>query len=262
MELKDLFTTIAQVSFALTGLVFLALTLNDTTREFWFSETNSAYVNLNLATLILPGIISLGGLIPQVPFLKIPSWVWMTLFIGLLYLYLAFRTAFITRNIRYKGFPKIEKQFGDVRFGLWIYSLHMILVSLGSIFLYAYETTSCSLFTIAIPSFVTSQQPTNNIPCLQLLESAIGLNLVIIVFTGMGTIYRFVRSYSEIKQSNELKTVEKVESNDAANFHAEIEPAANEKLSNSNILAIMLIGLIGLIAVLFHKSNEPRRNSK
>jgi len=203
MELKDLFMTISQISFTITGLMFIGLTLDDDTRKFWFTETNSIYVNLNLATLLLPGLISLGGLIPQVPLINIPSWMLMTLLIGVLYLYLALAASRLRKDPKYQGFKELEKQFGDVTRGLWFYSLCLLGLCIGIIGTYASRKSYCIELAITLPNLVVSQAATENQLCNQLIESFIGFVLVGMVISGVGPVFRFVRSYSEVKKNKE-----------------------------------------------------------
>ncbi len=62
--METLFATVAQVSFTIVGLFFVALTVDAETRDFWFSQkTRSRYVYLNLLIMLLPGFLSLARLV-------------------------------------------------------------------------------------------------------------------------------------------------------------------------------------------------------
>lgn len=248
MELKDLFTTVAQVSFAIAGLVFIGLTLDDETRKFWFSEANAVYVNTNLLLIILPGLVSLGGLIPQVPFLLIPSWAWMNLLIGGLYF-----SVTIIYNLKTKRMPKYrpifdtEKRFGTVTSDLLVHVFMLWFVSGTAISLHMNDAR-CIQFSINLLNLSTSQQLISNLSCIQLVDSVFGVFLVFLVILGTGPVFRFVRSYSETSRIhvNEIKTPH-LEAGEHQ-FQVKDETAAlssPEKDTNTPVLVLWGIALVG-----------------
>ncbi len=82
-----LFTTLAQVSFTVSGLMAVAIAGDSKRRDYWFGhEARSLFVYKSFLLLLLPGFVSIGGLIPSAG--KVPSWVFVTLFWGYFILYL------------------------------------------------------------------------------------------------------------------------------------------------------------------------------
>lgn len=75
----DLFGTVAQVSFGIAGLFFVALTINEQRRTRWFDKENFSFVGFSFVMIVLPGFISLVGLIPSM------SLLFLSLFALLLY---------------------------------------------------------------------------------------------------------------------------------------------------------------------------------
>lgn len=62
--MENFFSTIAQVSFTIVGLFFVAITLDSETRDFWFNQKpHDRYTYLNFLVMLLPGFLALGGLI-------------------------------------------------------------------------------------------------------------------------------------------------------------------------------------------------------
>lgn len=63
----NLFTTIAQVSFSLAGLLFVALTVSEQSHKRWFAPQNFTFSGLAFLMVVWPGFISLMGLLPGIP---------------------------------------------------------------------------------------------------------------------------------------------------------------------------------------------------
>jgi hypothetical protein len=71
--MEQLFSTVAQITFTIVGLFFVALTVEPESRDFWFSnKINSRFVAINLIFMLLPGFLALGGLLP--PLYSLHSW--------------------------------------------------------------------------------------------------------------------------------------------------------------------------------------------
>src|SRR5215216_6208508 len=89
-SLLTFFGTLAQVSFTVSGLMAVAIAGDSKRRDYWLGhESRSLFVSLSFLILLLPGFISIGGLIPPTSDGNIPSWVSVCFILGLLYLTLA-----------------------------------------------------------------------------------------------------------------------------------------------------------------------------
>jgi len=63
--LSTFFTTLAQVSFTLSGLMAIAIAGDSKRRDYWFgNEPRSLFVYISFLLLFLPGFVSISGLIP------------------------------------------------------------------------------------------------------------------------------------------------------------------------------------------------------
>jgi len=62
--METLFSTVAQISFTILGLFFVVLTVDSETRTRWFNQNpENHYMRLNFLVMLVPGFLSLGGLI-------------------------------------------------------------------------------------------------------------------------------------------------------------------------------------------------------
>jgi hypothetical protein len=69
--MEQLFPTVAQISFTIVGLFFVALTVEPESRDFWFgNKFNSRFAYINLLFMLLPGFLALGALMPPLAFIK------------------------------------------------------------------------------------------------------------------------------------------------------------------------------------------------
>lgn len=119
VNLSALFETVAQVSFTVAGLMLVALAGDSERRKFWFQNKSRAiYALLKLLLLLLPGILSVGGLIAPTPrnlggvFRRVPSWPLASVFIGIVYL---LESMWLSR-LRREGdvaFRKVEQVLGE-----------------------------------------------------------------------------------------------------------------------------------------------------
>lgn len=82
--MEQLYSTVAQISFTIVGLFFVALTVDSETRNFWFGQKpQNRYAYLNLLDMLFPGLLSLGALLSSGEG-KIPSWPFVSFFFFLL----------------------------------------------------------------------------------------------------------------------------------------------------------------------------------
>lgn len=114
-SILTLFTTLAQVSFTVSGLMAVAIAGDEKRRDYWFGhEARSLFVYIGFLLLLLPGFISIGGLIPST--MRVPAWVFVTMSLGLLYMALAVTFWFRKRKLAEAGeFRRLErKYFGSI----------------------------------------------------------------------------------------------------------------------------------------------------
>lgn len=64
-SLYGLFTIIAQVSFAIAGLLFLAITISEQRTKYWLDGENVNFLGQTFLMIVFPGFISLFGLVPH-----------------------------------------------------------------------------------------------------------------------------------------------------------------------------------------------------
>jgi hypothetical protein len=121
--MENLFSTIAQISFTLVGLFYLALTLEAKSKDFWFGEKlQSRYVYLNLLFLLLPGFIALSGLIPSA-WESISIWPFSGLFLVIIYYFLFREFKKITKELNYGLLLPYEERLdslGSIKTSLWL----------------------------------------------------------------------------------------------------------------------------------------------
>src|SRR5258706_14764314 len=86
--MDTLFSTVAQISFTIVGLFFVALTEDSDSRKFWFGQKpQSRYAYLNLLVMVIPGVFALGGLV-SLNNGMFPCWPIVALFLFLLSLWI------------------------------------------------------------------------------------------------------------------------------------------------------------------------------
>lgn len=64
-KLTNLFGTIAQVSFGIAGLLFVALTIDEQRKKRWFDPKHVSFAAIGFLMVVYPGFVSLLGLIPN-----------------------------------------------------------------------------------------------------------------------------------------------------------------------------------------------------
>lgn len=96
IDLNPLFSTVAQVAFTLTGLMFIAVAGDPENRKFWLGyRPRAVFVYICFMMLLLPGLLAIGGLIftssssNDKLVVIAPSWPIAAAAIGSLYLYVS-----------------------------------------------------------------------------------------------------------------------------------------------------------------------------
>jgi len=131
--LSTLFTTLAQVSFTVSGLMAVAIAGDSKRRDYWFGhEARSLFVYISFLLLLLPGFVSIGGLIPPSIKTTIPSWPFTTFVLGVLYSTLAVVFFFRKRKLAEpEEFKRLEQRFSKVNSEMGLFGFAMIFVSVG-----------------------------------------------------------------------------------------------------------------------------------
>lgn len=108
----------------------VAIAGDNNRREYWFgNESRSRFVYISFLLLILPGIVSIGGLIP-INENKIPSWPFGTLFFGLIYFGLAITFSISKRKLDDpEEFKKLERNILNVTWEMGVDGFVMIVSS-------------------------------------------------------------------------------------------------------------------------------------
>jgi len=129
-SLTTLFNTLAQVSFTISGLMAVAIAGDSKRRDYWFGhEARSLYVRISFLLLVLPGFISIGGLIP-LPGI-IPPWPIVTGFYGAIYFILSINFYFMIRKFSEpEEYKRLEKKFSKVNTEMGVFGLSMIVIGL------------------------------------------------------------------------------------------------------------------------------------
>lgn len=129
-KMLTLFTTLAQVSFTISGLLAVAIAGDSKRRDYWFvNKSRSLFVYLTFLILLLPGFISVGGLIPLTYI--IPSWVVVSFLFGLLYFLLAITMYFRKRKLAdVDEFKRLEKNIFKVNSEIGLLGMGMLIASI------------------------------------------------------------------------------------------------------------------------------------
>lgn len=147
----SLFTTLAQVSFTVTGLLAIAIAGDNKIREYWFKhQSRSFYVQISFLLLLLPGFVSIGSLITISSKTNIPTWPYAGMIFGLIYSSLAIGFFFRKKNLADPGeFRRLEHKFFKVIPDMGIYGLALIFLSLFGLSAY-YSATRINFDQIQI----------------------------------------------------------------------------------------------------------------
>lgn len=123
-----LFSTIAQISFTLVGLLFLSFTVDAKSRLFWFGKyPKNRYAYITVLYLILPGGLALGGLIPSY-WKTVPSWLPFSFLMLVIYVFLFFELIKLKKEKKYKDIAAFENKLDLSKSALS--NLGFILVSI------------------------------------------------------------------------------------------------------------------------------------
>jgi len=130
--LSTLFTTLAQVTFTVAGLMAIAIAGDSKRRDYWFShEARSLFVYQSFLFLLLPGFVSLGGLIPSSPDNDSSSWIFSSLIFGFLYALLSLEFFKRKRKLKEpKEFNKLVTKISNVSRDMFTYGITLFFLSI------------------------------------------------------------------------------------------------------------------------------------
>ncbi len=112
--METLFSTVAQISFTLVGLFYLALTVDAKSKEFWFGERlHSRYAYLNLLFLLMPGFVALSALIPS-PWESFPIWPLTNLLLVAFYCFFVRDLARLKKELNFNKISHYEERLDSV----------------------------------------------------------------------------------------------------------------------------------------------------
>jgi MFS family permease len=165
-SLETLFTTLAQVSFTVSGLMAVAIAGDSNRRDYWFGhKSRSFFVYINFLLLLLPGFISLSALITEIN--GRPSWTVSAILLGLLFGALSISFFFRKRKLSEPNeYKRLEGKFSKVNREMGLYSVALIFlgvfgyhsydITLGIKTVYAELWTGILLVSMVITSSLNS----------------------------------------------------------------------------------------------------------
>ena len=228
-NLTTMFSTLAQVSFTVSGLMAVAIAGDADRRNYWFGDkARSLFVYISFLLLLLPGFISVGGLIPSYSE-KIPSWPYIAFFWGFLYLMLSITFFFRKKKaVRFDEFSRLEKEYAKVN------------TEMGSV---GIVITILAIFNWG--GYMISSQSTIN-----QTETLLGITLWILTITSIIQSVDFLRS-------NEQASIQNNESNLTKSNEPSIHKADENKSVVIFIVGALVIAIIAFITglIIDHKNN-------
>jgi hypothetical protein len=221
--METFFSTVAQISFTIVGLFYVAITLDSATRDYWFGQyPHSRYAYINFLVMLMPGFLSLGGLVIVGNEKIMPSWPFAGIFLCLVYGSFYFGLRKLRKDPNFAQIVEIERELNIANTVFWD-----------------------TVFLLALSIFGFSSSYVNNTSTLG--QQEFGLK-VLISFSIIGStlsIIIFTRAFAEINRNSSIKSI--------VVAHTEIEKPSNkvygDKAKNSGIIAILAL-ITALIAFL------------
>jgi len=127
--METLFSTVAQISFTIVGLFFVALTVDSDARKFWFGQKpQSRYAYLNLLVMLFPGILALGGMVSMDEGV-FPSWPISAMLVCILSTWIYLRFKEIEKSLGYEAIYQYETILETPKLISW-YSGFLLFLSI------------------------------------------------------------------------------------------------------------------------------------
>ena len=125
-----MFSVLAQVSFTISGLLAIAIAGDADHRNYWFNDkTRSLFLYFNFLLLLLPGFISVGGLIPSYS-KKVPTWPYIAFFWGVIYIILSIIFFFRKKKaVRLDKFARLEKKYSKINTELGFFGIITVIIA-------------------------------------------------------------------------------------------------------------------------------------
>lgn len=171
--LTNLFNTFAQVSFTVAGLLVLAIAGDSNQRTYWFgNEARSVYARQTILILLLPGFISLGGVIPPLTENSIPTWPFSAGLFGLIYLLLAIDYRIRRRKLHDPSeYRRLVTMFSNVNTEMAFFGSSSLFVAILGYFSYrALEQVQYGIFEIALGIFFSTSVVTGALASIAFLK--------------------------------------------------------------------------------------------
>jgi hypothetical protein len=223
--LTTFFTTLAQVSFTLSGFLAIAIAGDNKRRDYWFgNESRSLFIYVSFLLLLFPGFVSLGGLIPPYSKTSIPSWPYASLFLGLIYSLLTISFSIRRKKLKdLKEFERLENKYFKVIPEMGFYGYGLMIF--GVLEYVAYHTSS---------AIVYSKE-----------DTWLGMILFLSLMTSAVNAVLFLRANEMPKEEPKV---------DLSKYQPEQLIGLNQKANSGlNVVSVLLISAISFFVGLFLK---------
>lgn len=218
--MENFLSTIAQVSFTIVGLFFVAITSDFETRNFWLSRMPyNRYTYLTFLVMLFPGFMALTSLV-SVDVNKFPAWIIAAIIFFLIYSWIYIQFRGLKKHQDYKEISQLEYKL-DIS-GLAL--LHTVFLSviplLGLLSYFKHDIISLEILEIILRIYLS----------LSVLSGV----LPVIVFSRELPENRFkIESASQIEVRSEIVSYEK--------------PVLKEQKQKNNSLFFIITALLAFI---------------
>lgn len=164
VDFRPFFSTVAQVTFTLAGLLLIALAGDNKSRRFWFGhEPRAIFAYISFTLVVMPGIFSIGSLVFTAPsssdkiIILIPSWPFAAVLTGIFYWFLSGLISDSKNKIRDDPeFLRLDKILSVVH-GIRTFAVLFIFLGLYGAIEYWTKPSSLELmiFEIVMGTFVS-----------------------------------------------------------------------------------------------------------
>jgi hypothetical protein len=178
--METLFSTVAQLSFTIVGLFFVALTVDSDSRNFWLGDKAlNKYVTVNFFILLLPGLLSVSWLVPF-SILGFPAWLYIVSVLFFMYFYVYSELLKFYKSKAYRQIADYESAI-DVK-----------------------KALKFGINGLAILTVVGVYDGITNQPIYDSMIAILGIYLFLLVLTSVIPVYVFLRKGAENKYQKEI----------------------------------------------------------
>ncbi len=231
--MSTFFTTIAQISFTIAGLIIVALAGDSETRHYWFGNRHRRlFAHTTLSLVLLPGLVSIFSLIPL--YTPYPSWLFSTGILGCI---------FVSLSIYISRLAKTETRQTELNLKLQ----SSLLSSEGCIL------SGVAIFAL-IMFHIKADGLWENFYYSKILLTFI---LSLFVMTSAYSVIELLNSFEDSKKNSLQKNVHsnKLDDSEISNTQNH-SPVANEdtsKVAAPNGKTALTIVLVGIVTFLFSR---------